>query len=76
MRRLVAAICVLCGALLAGSIATSLASASETVNYTYDARGRLIKAQHSGSVNGNVVANYSYDATDNRNVVSVSGAPQ
>jgi hypothetical protein len=52
--------------------------ASETISYKYDARGRLVKVQRSGSVNNNVTANYSYDKGDNRtnvNVASPNPAP-
>ena len=49
------------------------AYASETITYQYDARGRLIQVSHSGSVNNNVVTNYSYDKADNRNVVTTNG---
>jgi len=59
--------------LAAAGVAT--ANASETVTYTYDAKGRVVKVEHSGSVNNNVVANYSYDHADNRVNVNVSGAP-
>ena len=60
----------------AGALALAgIAAASETVTYTYDAKGRLVKVEHSGSVNNNVVANYSYDHADNRTNVNVSGAP-
>jgi YD repeat-containing protein len=48
---------------------------NETINYTYDARGRLVKVEHSGTVNNNVQANYSYDKADNRVTVNVTGAP-
>lgn len=47
------------------------AYASETITYTYDARGRLVRVVHNGSVNNNVSANYSYDKADNRNSVNV-----
>ena len=60
------------GALIA---AAGIASASETISYTYDAKGRVVKVQHSGSVNNNIVANYSYDRADNRTNLNVSGAP-
>jgi len=55
------------------------ALASETITYSYDARGRLVKVQRSGSVNNNVTANYSYDKGDNRtnvNVTSPNPPPQ
>ncbi len=61
-------------ALLAAGVAAA-ASASETVTYTYDAKGRLVKVEHAGTVNNNVVANYSYDHADNRVNVNVTGAP-
>jgi hypothetical protein len=54
----------LTGALIAGIAAA--APATETVNYTYDAKGRLVKVQHSGTVNNGVVTNYAYDRADNR----------
>lgn len=50
------------------------AYAAETITYKYDARGRLIQVNHSGTVNNNVVTNYSYDRADNRNVVATNGA--
>jgi len=52
------------------------AVASETINYSYDARGRLIKVERSGSVNNNAVSNYSYDKADNRINKTVTGAPK
>lgn len=58
-------------------IATA-AMASETITYTYDARGRLVKVERSGSVNNNVSATYTYDKADNRtnvNVVSPNAPP-
>ena len=42
------------------------AYAAETITYTYDARGRLVRVSHSGSVNNNVVTNYTIDKADNR----------
>lgn len=63
---------VVIGALIA---AAGIASASETITYTYDAKGRLILVQHSGTVNNNVVANYTFDTTDNRKNLKVTGAP-
>lgn len=69
-------------AVAGGLIIAALALASgaqpmgnETINYTYDARGRLVEVKHSGDVNNNVVANYSFDKADNRTNVKVTGAP-
>lgn len=47
------------------------ARASETINYTYDARGRLVKVDRTGTVNNNVSAEYKYDKGDNRTNVNV-----
>ncbi|WP_423604506.1 hypothetical protein [Sphingomonas sp. MS122] len=60
-------------AALTGLAATALAS--ETVTYSYDARGRLVAVKHSGTVNNNVQANYTYDKADNRTNKTVTGAP-
>ena len=65
------------GALLLAGAAIA-AMASETITYTYDARGRLVRVVRAGSVNNNVSANYSYDKADNRtnvNVVSPNAPP-
>ncbi len=56
-------------------VAVAAAQAAETINYSYDARGRLVRVQHNGSVNANVVTNYSYDKADNRTLKKVTGAP-
>jgi YD repeat-containing protein len=65
-------------------VATALAAlaataiAGETIGYSYDARGRLVRVVRSGSVNNNVTANYGYDKADNRtnvNVVSSNSPP-
>ncbi len=37
-----------------------------TINSQYDARGRLVQVNHSGSVKNNVVISYTYDKADNR----------
>ena len=63
---------IVIGALVA---AVGVASASETITYTYDAKGRLVLVQHSGTVNNNVVANYTFDRADNRTNVKVTGSP-
>jgi len=63
--------------LAVGLICSTAASATETITYTYDARGRLIKVVHTGTVNNNVQACYQYDKADNRTNVKVttSGTP-
>ena len=57
----------LAGACLAGAAAW----ASETIAYSYDARGRLVKVERSGTVNNGVRAEYQYDKGDNRTNVNV-----
>ena len=64
---------------LAIAAIAAAAVASETITYTYDARGRLVKVERSGTVNNNVSASYTYDKADNRtnvNVVSPNAPPQ
>ena len=57
------------------AVAASAAMAAETIVYTYDAKGRLVKVERSGTVNNNVTANYSHDKADNRTNVTVTGSP-
>lgn len=56
----------------ASAIATA-AGASETVNYSYDARGRIKQATHSGTVNNGKSTAYNYDKADNRTSKSTTG---
>jgi YD repeat-containing protein len=52
--------------------------AAETITYTYDSRGRLMKVVRTGSVNNNVQSEYKYDKADNRtsvNVISPNAPP-
>jgi hypothetical protein len=75
MTRLVTGRIVCAVSLAIAALGSNLAGASETVNYTYDAKGRLVKVEHSGSVNNNIVTNYSFDKADNRVNVNVTGVP-
>lgn len=52
----------------------TIAQASETITYSYDALGRVVAVNHSGSVNNGIQANYSYDQAGNRTNVMVTGA--
>jgi hypothetical protein len=54
---------------------SSPAFAAETIVYKYDARGRLIKVERTGSVNNNVQTTYGHDKANNRKVVTVTGSP-
>ncbi|MFL6725203.1 MAG: RHS repeat domain-containing protein [Sphingomicrobium sp.] len=51
------------------------ASASETITYSYDARGRLVQVAHSGTVNNGVTTSYVYDKAHNRTSKTTTGSP-
>jgi hypothetical protein len=57
------------------AMAANAASATETITYTYDAKGRLIKVERSGTVNNGVTTQYTHDKADNRSNVTVTGSP-
>ena len=52
------------------------AHAAETITYSYDSRGRLIKVERKGSVNDTVKAEYKYDRAGNRTKVTVTSPNQ
>lgn len=54
--------------------AGTMALASETVTYKYDARGRLVEVNRTGTINNNVKAQYQYDKAHNRTRVIVTGS--
>ena len=58
--------------LLALAWTAAQATASETLTYGYDAKGRVVSVSHSGTVNNGVSASYSYDNADNRLNVTVT----
>lgn len=65
-------------ALLAGLTALACAGAAiatETMNYRYDGRGRLVRTEHIGAINNGVIANYAFDDADNLTNRQVTGAP-
>lgn len=63
---------ILSGCALAALIAATPVGASETITYSYDARGRLTEVAHSGSVNNGLTACYAYDKADNRTSLTVA----
>lgn len=63
----------LTAAVIAGAAAAAVAS--ETIAYNYDARGRLVNVSRSGTINNNVVTNYTYDKADNRTGKTTTGSP-
>jgi len=76
-RRLLAALLMAATALSAAAFASGSGGygGNESVNYTYDAKGRLVKVEHSGTVNNGLIANYAYDKADNRANLNVTGSP-
>lgn len=54
---------------------TSPALATETITYTYDAKGRLVKVVRTGTVNNNVTTEYEHDKADNRKKVKTTNSP-
>jgi YD repeat-containing protein len=64
---------------VAASLATlavaipSISAAQQTVSYTYDALGRVVTVQHSGTSN-NTTTSFTYDKADNRTSISVTGS--
>lgn len=69
MRRLVSL------AVLAALATTTPISAAETITYRYDAKGRLIKVERTGTVNNGVKSEYTHDKADNRKNVKLTGSP-
>lgn len=68
-------------AVRAAAIAASAASltapafSAETISYTYDAKGRLVKVVRTGTVNNNVTVEYTHDKADNRTRLKVINSP-
>jgi YD repeat-containing protein len=61
--------------ILAGIAAVPMAHAAETITYSYDAKGRLVKVVHTGTVNNGITTDYTHDKADNRTNVKTTGAP-
>ena len=53
----------------------SPALATETITYTYDAKGRLVKVVRTGTVNNNVTVDYEHDKADNRTRLKTTNSP-
>lgn len=49
--------------------------ATETITYSYDAKGRVVRVVRTGSVNNGVTTEITRDKADNRTRVRVAGAP-
>jgi YD repeat-containing protein len=55
-------------------LAAAPAAATETITYSYDARGRLVQVARTGTVNNGVVTTHQYDKADNRVVKTTTGS--
>jgi uncharacterized protein RhaS with RHS repeats len=66
-------------ALLVGTAITLLqytpVHAAENQKYRYDAKGRLIKVERTGTVNNGASTEYTYDKADNRTRLKTTGSP-
>lgn len=49
-------------------------NAASTTTYTYDALGRLVQANSTGTVNNGAQMTTTYDAADNRTTYQVTGS--
>ena len=56
-------------------VATLPVNAAETQKYRYDAKGRLVKVERTGTVNNGVTTEYTHDKADNRNRLKITGSP-
>lgn len=56
-------------------IASVPANAAEVQKYRYDAKGRLIKVERTGTVNNGVTTEYTHDKADNRTRLKTTGSP-
>jgi YD repeat-containing protein len=66
---------VIAGAALGAAALAAAADAAETITYRYDARGRLVQVERTGSVNDGVTTSYGKDKADNRMVKTTTGSP-
>ena len=66
---------IILGALIAAQILTTdFARAASTTTYTYDALGRLVQTNTSGTINDGVQVKSTYDPADNRKTYQVTGS--
>ncbi len=56
-------------------LTSSQAHAAEIQKYRYDAKGRLIKVERTGTVNSGVTTEYTHDKADNRTRLKTTGSP-
>lgn len=66
---------IITSALLAATLlGAGAAQATETIKYTYDAKGRLVKVERTGTINNGVTTTYAHDKADNRTNVKTVGS--
>lgn len=53
---------------------SSAAFAAETIQYKYDARGRLVQVIRTGTVNNGVTTSYVHDKANNRTNTTTTGS--
>jgi hypothetical protein len=68
-----AAVAAVMALAVAADLSSPDANASNAVNYTYDAWGRVTGATYQGS--GNLTTGYTYDQAGNRTQIATSAAP-
>ena len=51
------------------------AHGAETIAYSYDSKGRMVKVARSGSVNNGVQTIYGHDKANNRKIKNTTGSP-
>jgi YD repeat-containing protein len=61
-------------AILCAAIIATTAQAAETQTYRYDAKGRLVRVERSGTVNSGVITEHSHDKADNRTRLKTTGS--
>lgn len=60
---------------VAGLMVSTSVNAAETITYTYDAKGRLVKVVRTGTVNNNVTVDYEHDKANNRTRLKTTNSP-
>ena len=57
------------------ALVVSTAHAGETITYSYDAKGRLVKVVRTTGTNPPVTTTYTHDKADNRKNTTTTGSP-
>jgi YD repeat-containing protein len=65
---------VLLAATAVACLIPAVSHAGETLTFSYDAKGRLVRVVHSGTINGGVQTTYSHDKADNRKNTTTTGS--